>query len=96
MSAVIPLSEVLQERAGSLRTTAGASASERFMTDLMTGRLSRSDDIALVAQNHFVSQALDRAAEARGDDPVARAFISPAPTTLPPIREDLRFLIGSA
>ncbi|ARC58423.1 Heme oxygenase [Frondihabitans sp. 762G35] len=94
MTVAIPFSEVLRERTGAIRTIAGPSASERFMTDLMTGRRSRSDYVGLVAQNHFVYRALEKAAEARGDDPVARAFISPAPTRLPAIREDLRFLIG--
>jgi heme oxygenase len=94
MPAAIPFSQALRERTGSARTFPGPSASERFMTDLMTGRGSRDDYIALVAQNFFIYQALELAAERRADDPVAAAFMSPALTRLPAIREDLRFLLG--
>ena len=91
MPVVIPFSQVLSERTG-----ASASDSDgcRFMTDLMTGKGTRADYIELVAQNFFVYQALERAAEARAADPVAAGFITPALTRLPAIREDLRFLIG--
>lgn len=92
--AAIPFSQALRERTGSVRAAAGPSASERFMADLLAGRSSRDDYIALVAQNFFVYGALERAAERRASDPVAAAFMSPALTRLPAIREDLRFLIG--
>ncbi|MCU1528206.1 MAG: heme oxygenase [Frondihabitans sp.] len=94
MSVAIPFSQALRERTGSRRRVDGPSASERFMTDLMTGRRSRDDYVALVAQNFFVYRALERAAERRADDPVARLFISPALTRLPAIGHDLNFLMG--
>jgi heme oxygenase len=94
MSVAVPFSQALRERTGSVRHVAGPSASERFMTDLMTGRRTRDDYVALVAQNFFVYRALEQAAELRVDDPVARLFISPALTRLPAISQDLSFLIG--
>lgn len=92
MTVAIPFSEALRERT-SVKASS-PSASERFMTDLLSGRSSRSDYVALVAQNYFVYGALERAAEQRSVDPVAATFMSPALTRLPAIREDLRFLIG--
>lgn len=94
MSVAIPLSQALRERTGSIRHVAGPSASERFMTDLMTGRRSKDDYIALVAQNFFVYRALERATELRSLDPVVARFASPALTRLPAISQDLRFLLG--
>ena len=64
------------------------------MSALLSGHGSRDDYVAMVEQNYFVYRALERAAEARQSDPVAAAFMSPALTRLPAIREDLRFLIG--
>lgn len=92
----IPFSEALRERTGSTRSLGprGQSASERFMTALMTGGGSREDYVAMVAQNYFVYDALERAAEARSADPVAAPFITPALTRIPAIREDLRYLVG--
>ncbi|RKR76065.1 heme oxygenase (biliverdin-producing) [Frondihabitans australicus] len=97
MGVAIPFSEALRERANEERNGIGAngrSASERFMTSLLTGPGSREDYIAMVAQNFFVYDALERAAAARADDPVASLFIEPALTRIPAIREDLRFLLG--
>ncbi|AMM19249.1 heme oxygenase [Frondihabitans sp. PAMC 28766] len=93
MSAAIPFSQALRERTGSVRSS-GPSASERFMTALMTGHGSRDDYVAMVAQNYFVYGALERAAASRAADPVAAAFMTPALTRLPAIREDLHYLIG--
>jgi heme oxygenase len=93
MSAAIPFSQALRERTGSVRSV-GPSASERFMTALMTGHGTRDDYVAMVAQNFFVYEALERAAAARAGDPVAASFIEPALTRLPAISADLRFLIG--
>lgn len=92
MPAPLPFSQVLRERASTPRTA--PLASERFMSALLGGAASRDDYVALVEQNFFVYRALEQAAEARRDDEVARAFMSPALTRLPAIREDLRFLIG--
>lgn len=93
MNAAIPFSQALRERTGSVRSTA-PSASEQFMTALMTGHGSRDDYIAMLAQNFFVYGALEQAALARAGDPVAAAFMTPALTRLPAICEDLRFLLG--
>ncbi|MDO9395300.1 MAG: biliverdin-producing heme oxygenase [Herbiconiux sp.] len=91
MAAVIPFSQALRER-----TWTGHSDSEGagFMTDLMSGKGSRDDYIALVAQHFFIYEAIEAAAERMKNDPVAAAFISPKLTRLPAIEEDLRFLIG--
>jgi heme oxygenase (biliverdin-producing, ferredoxin) len=91
MAAVIPFSQALRER-----TWTGHSDSEGagFMTDLMSGKGSRDDYIALVAQHFFIYEALEAAADRMKNDPVAAAFISPKLTRLPAIEEDLRFLIG--
>jgi heme oxygenase len=91
MAAVIPFSQALRER-----TWTGHSDSEGagFMTDLMSGKGTRDDYIALVAQHYFIYEALEAAADRMKNDAVAAAFISPKLTRLPAIEEDLRFLIG--
>ena len=92
MSVVIPFSQALRER-----TRGGHSESEgaTFMDDLMTGKGSRDDYIALVAQHYFIYEALEAAAAAMQDDAVAAAFISPSLTRLPALESDLEFLLGS-
>ncbi len=91
MAAVIPFSQALRER-----TWTGHSDSEGagFMTDLMSGKGTKDDYIALVAQHYFIYEAIEAAADRMKNDPVAAAFISPKLTRLPAIEEDLRFLIG--
>jgi heme oxygenase len=91
VSNVIPFSQALRER-----TWTGHSDSEgaSFMTDLMTGKGTRNDYIALVAQHFFIYEAIEAAAERMKHDPVAAPFISSKLTRLPAIEEDLRFLIG--
>ena len=92
MSDVIPFSQALRER-----TRSGHSASEgaSFMDDLMTGKGSRDDYIALVAQHYFIYEALEAATAAMADDAVAAAFISPHLIRLPALEADLEFLLGS-
>ena len=91
MSEVIPFSQALRER-----TRGGHSESEgaSFMGDLMTGKGSRDDYIALVAQHYFIYAALEAAAEKMKDDVDAAAFITPQLTRLPALEADLRFLLG--
>ena len=91
MSEVIPFSQALRER-----TRGGHSESEgaSFMGDLMTGKGSRDDYIALVAQHYFIYAALEAAAEQMKDDADAAAFITPQLTRLPALEADLRFLLG--
>ncbi|ARJ07032.1 biliverdin-producing heme oxygenase [Cnuibacter physcomitrellae] len=91
MATVIPFSQALRER-----TWSGHSDSEGagFMTDLMSGKGTRDDYVSLVAQHWFIYAALEAAAEAMKDDPVAALFITPKLTRLPALEEDLRFLLG--
>ena len=88
---VIPFSQALRER-----TRGGHSASEgaNFMDDLMKGKGTRDDYIALVAQHYFIYEALEAAAAVMVDDAVASQFISPQLTRLPALEADLLFLLG--
>ena len=91
MADVIPFSQALRER-----TRGGHSESEgaNFMDDLMKGKGSRDDYIALVAQHYFIYEALENAAVAMKDDAVAASFISPQLTRIPALESDLAFLLG--
>jgi heme oxygenase len=88
---VIPFSQALRERTW---TSHGASEGAGFMTDLMQGKGSRNDYIALVAQHYFIYEALEAAEAGFAGDPLAAAFITPRLTRLPAIEADLSFLIG--
>jgi len=92
MSVVIPFSQALRERTWSSH---GDSEGADFMTDLMSGRGTRDDYIALVAQHFFIYEALEAAAATMADDEVAARFISPHLTRLPAIEADLEFLLGA-
>ena len=89
--AVIPFSQALRER-----TRGGHSQSEgaSFMDDLMTGKGSRDDYIALVAQHYFIYEALEGAAAKFASDTDATAFAFPQLTRLPALEADLQFLLG--
>jgi heme oxygenase len=89
--AVIPFSQALRERTWSSH---GDSEGADFMKDLMTGKGSRDDYIALVAQHYFIYDAIEAAADRFANDPIAAAFISSQLTRLPAIEADLEFLIG--
>jgi heme oxygenase len=91
VSTVIPFSQALRERTWSGH---GESEGAGFMTDLMSGKGTRDDYIALVAQHYFIYEAIEAAAERMKNDPVAATFISPKLARLPAIVEDLRFLLG--
>lgn len=91
MAEVIPFSQALRERTWSSHSESEGAG---FMTDLMSGKGSRDDYIALVAQHFFIYEAIEAAAERMKNDPVAAQFISSKLTRLPAIEEDLRFLIG--
>lgn len=88
---VIPFSQALRER-----TRGGHSASEgaNFMDDLMKGKGSRDDYVALVAQHYFIYEALEGAAARLAQNAEAAPFITPQLTRLPALEADLRFLIG--
>ena len=88
---VIPFSQALRERTwGSHGDSEGAD----FMKDLMTGKGTREDYVALVAQHYFIYEAIESAAERFAGDPEAAPFIAPQLTRLPAIEDDLEFLIG--
>jgi heme oxygenase len=88
---VVPFSQALRERTW---TSHGDSEGATFMKDLMTGKGTREDYIALVAQHYFIYEALERAALRFADDPVAAPFITPQLTRLPALENDLAFLLG--
>ncbi|MCU1542878.1 MAG: Heme oxygenase [Microbacteriaceae bacterium] len=91
MPVVLPFSQALRERT---RTGHSDSEGATFMEDLMSGRGSRDDYIALVAQHFFIYEALEAAAESMRLDADAAAFITPQLTRLPALEADLLFLIG--
>ncbi len=91
MAELIPFSQALRERT---RTDHGSSEGAGFMQDLMTGKGTRDDYIALVAQHYFIYEALEAATALMAKDPVAAAFITPKLTRLPAIEADLAFLLG--
>ena len=89
---VIPFSQALRERTwGSHGDSEGAG----FMKDLMTGKGTREDYVALVAQHYFIYEAIEAAAVRFADAPEAACFITPQLTRLPAIEADLEFLIGA-
>ena len=88
---VIPFSQALRERTW---TNHGDSEGAEFMKDLMTGKGTREDYIALVAQHYFIYEAIESAAAQFSGDPVAAPFIAPQLTRLPAIVDDLTFLLG--
>lgn len=89
---VIPFSQALRERTW---TSHGDSEGADFMHDLMTGKGTRDDYIALVAQHYFIYEALEAAAARFASDPIAAPFISEQLTRLPALEADLRFLLGA-
>jgi len=91
MTEPIPFSTALRERS---RSAHSGSEHAGFMDDLMRGRGTRDDYVALVAQHWFIYEALETAAATMRDDPIAAAFISDKLTRLPAIESDLAFLIG--
>lgn len=88
---VIPFSQALRERTW---TDHGDSEGATFMADLMSGKGTRDDYIALVVQHYFIYEALEAAAERFASDPTAAPFVSPQLTRLPALEADLEFLIG--
>jgi heme oxygenase len=88
---VIPFSQALRERTWSSHCE---SEGANFMGDLMSGKGTRDDYIALVAQHFFIYEAIEAAADRMKNDAVAAPFITSKLTRLPAIEEDLRFLIG--
>lgn len=92
MPEVIPFSTALRERSSSAHS---GSEHAGFMADLMGGKGTRDDYVALVAQHWFIYEALEASAERMKADPVAATFISDKLTRLPALEADLEFLIGA-
>lgn len=88
---VIPFSQALRERTW---TGHGESEGAGFMHDLMTGKGTREDYVALVVQHYFVYEALESAALTFAEDAEARPFLSDQLTRIPALEADLAFLIG--
>lgn len=91
MTAAVPFSQALRERT---RSSHADSEGADFMSDLMSGKGSRDDYVALVAQHYFIYAALEAAAQNMATDAVASRFLSPHLTRLPAIEADLLFLLG--
>ncbi len=89
---VIPFSQALRERT---RSSHGDSEGAGFMSDLMTGKGTRDDYVALVVQHYFVYEALEGVQPGFVDNPIAAPFISAQLTRLPALEADLEFLIGA-
>jgi heme oxygenase len=89
---VIPFSQALRERTW---TSHGDSEGADFMHDLMTGKGTREDYIALVAQHYFIYEALEAAAARFQNDSIAAPFITDQLTRLPALEADLAFLLGA-
>lgn len=91
MLEAIPFSTALRERSSSAHS---GSEGAGFMNDLMRGKGTRDDYIALVAQHWFIYEALEDTASRMAADPVAATFISDKLTRLPALEADLEFLVG--
>lgn len=89
---VIPFSQALRERTW---TGHGESEGAGFMHDLMTGKGTREDYVALVVQHYFVYEALEAAAQTFAGDPEAQPFLSDQLTRMPALEADLAFLLGA-
>ncbi|MFR9674929.1 heme oxygenase (biliverdin-producing) [Streptomyces sp. TR06-5] len=68
--------------------------SSRFMTDLLGGALPVTAYRLYTEQLWFVYEALEEAASALADDPLAGAFLDPALLRRPALRRDLDHLHG--
>jgi heme oxygenase (biliverdin-producing, ferredoxin) len=86
-----PFSQVVRDRT---RGSHSASEGANFMDDLMKGKGTREDYVALVAQHYFIYEALEAAAAKLKNDPVAAAFITKDLDRLPALESDLAFLLG--
>lgn len=91
MAELIPFSTALRERSSGAHS---GSEHAGFMSDLMQGKGTRDDYIALVAQHWFIYEALEAVGARMSADPVASVFLSDRLTRLPALEADLAFLIG--
>jgi heme oxygenase len=73
----------------------GGAEQAPWLAALVAGEVSREGYADLVAQHRFAYRALEAAAEAMADDPVAGPFVDPALTRGPALERDLEALLGS-
>ena len=92
MAELIPFSTALRERSSGAHS---GSEHAGFMSDLMQGRGTRDDYIALVAQHWFIYDALESVGARMSADPVASVFLSERLTRIPALESDLEFLLGA-
>jgi heme oxygenase (biliverdin-producing, ferredoxin) len=71
-----------------------AAESQRYVSALVAGELSRDRYADLVAQHYFIYQVLEEAAGAMRDDELAGGFVDQRLTRLPALEADLAFLLG--
>src|SRR5690606_18540080 len=87
----IPFSQTLRERTWNTHSDAEGAT---FMSDLMKGKGTRDDYIALVAQHYFLYEALERVEQLFSAHPQAMQVITPRLTRLPLLEPDLEHLLG--
>lgn len=87
----VPFSQTLRERTWN---THNATEGAAFMSDLMSGKGTRDDYIALVAQHYFMYEALERVEQRFTGHPEASRVITPRLTRLPHLEADLEHLLG--
>ena len=87
----VPFSVALRERT---RTSHDRTEGATFMHDLMSGKGTRDDYVALVVQHFYMYEALEAVADALTEDAVASRFITPQLTRVPALVADLEFLLG--
>ncbi len=88
---VVPFSVALRERTSTNHDrTEGAT----FMHDLMSGKGTRDDYVAMVVQHFYMYEAIEAVAEELAEDALAAQFITQKLTRLPALDADLEFLVG--
>jgi len=88
---LVPFSRLVRDRSS---RSHGESEGASFMGELLAGRSTRDDYVALVSQHWAIYDALEGAEPAMREVPLVAPFLSPALTRLPALETDLAFLIG--
>lgn len=78
-----------------LRAATAAGPAGAYLDALRDGRQPRAAYAALLAQRFFLYEALEQAAVAMRDDPVAGLFVFPELTRLPDLLSDLDTVLGA-
>lgn len=84
-------SERLRDATRTAHQDAEAAA---FAQALLDGRVPRAGYTALVAQHWFIYSALEEAAAAMRNDPVAGGFVDDRLARVPALADDLAYLLG--